>query len=269
MQNIEPAAPAYLPSTYLELVKRLLMRQADGEVFAALPPAAEASSAPSMEEIENGVAMHPEADTMIGRPRLDNVEQCILSILKDDVPGDLIEAGVWRGGTCIFMRAMLKAYGIRDRNVWLADSFAGFPPPNPRTYPMDAVYQRYASFAKGLGESIAVPVEEVRRRFRGYGLLDDQVRFLEGFFADTLPAAPIERIALLRLDSDYYQSTWESLEALYPRLSPNGYCIIDDYWLTTCRKAVDDFREKNSIKEPIKIIDWTGVYWRKETQDAN
>ncbi|MFI6930341.1 TylF/MycF/NovP-related O-methyltransferase [Streptomyces sp. NPDC050287] len=258
-----PRTAEDLAGTYLELMKRVLMRCADGEVFLAAPPDGAVSRAPSMEEMENGVAMHPDADTMIGRPRLDNVQACIESVLRDGVPGDFVETGVWRGGTCVFMRAVLKAYGVQDRRVWLADSFAGFPPPDSRTYPMDAVYERYASFAKGLGESIAVSADEVRARFRGYGLLDDNVRFLEGFFSDTLPHAPIDDIAVLRLDGDYYQSTWEALEYLYPRLSPGGYCIVDDYWLTTCRKAVDDFRKKHGITESVEIIDWTGVYWRK------
>ena len=86
--------------------------------------------------------------------------------------------------------------------------------------------------------------EEVRERFARYGLLDEQVRFLRGWFRDTLPSAPIERLALLRLDGDLYDSTYDTLAALYPRVSVGGYVIIDDYdAVDECREAVHDYLE--------------------------
>ena len=104
---------------------------------------------------------------------------------------------------------------------------------------------------------------EVEANFRAYGLLDERVRFLEGWFADTLPSAPIERLAVLRLDGDLYASTMQALDALYDRLSVGGYVIIDDFSLPTCRRAVEDFRRARTIADPIEAIDWTGVFWRK------
>jgi O-methyltransferase len=94
-------------------------------------------------------------------------------------------------------------------------------------------------------------------------LLDDRVRFLPGWFKDTLPDAPIDRLALLRLDGDLYESTIQALEALYPRLSPGGFCIIDDYIIKACRQAVADYRAKHGVSAEIIHIDGAGVFWRK------
>jgi O-methyltransferase len=197
------------------------------------------------------------AHTMIGLKRLANVRACVEDVLAEGVPGDLIETGAWRGGTTIFMRAILKAHGITDRTVWVADSFAGLPPPDPARYPRDAG-GRLHEFAQ-----LAVTPERVRDNFRRYGLLDDQVRFLPGWFKDTLHNAPIEQISVLRLDGDLYESTIQALDGLYPRLSPGGFCIIDDYNLPYCRQAVADYREKHGITSEIVDIDGSGVLWRK------
>jgi hypothetical protein len=248
-------------SAYLDLIKRCLTRYADGDIF--LGPELRTPRKP--EELENGIHAHQDADTMIGWPRLDNIQECVTAVLRDGVPGDLLEAGVWRGGSCIFMRAILRAYGITDRTVWVADSFAGFPEPDPAKYPADLAFgtDGAKNYFERLDYPIAVDVAEVRARFGRYGLLDDQVRFLEGFFEDTLPGAPVDQLALLRVDGDYYKSTYEALDAMYPRLQPGGFVIIDDLWLPTCHKAVDDYRAEHDIQDPIRMADWTGAYWRK------
>jgi len=197
------------------------------------------------------------AETMIGLLRLDNVEQCVRTALDDGIEGDLIETGVWRGGAGILMRAVLKAYEDERRVVWLADSFQGLPKPDAATYPQDAgdVHWNY-------GE-LAISRRQVEDNFRRYGLLDDQVRFIEGWFRETLPGAPVERIAVLRVDGDMYESTIVALESLYPKVTPGGFVIIDDYGaLTRCRQAVDDFRSANGISEPLHMVDWTGAFWR-------
>jgi O-methyltransferase len=199
-----------------------------------------------------------EAETMIGMKRLDNLEQCIRSVLERDVPGDFIETGVWRGGSCILMRAVLKAFGDDNRIVWAADSFEGIPSPDPR-YPLDggSTFHEYSDI-------LGVSLEQVQENFRRYGMLDDQVRFLKGLFKDTLPTAPIRELAILRLDGDLYSSTIDALTSLYPKLSPGGFVIVDDYGdLQGCRQAVTDYREKHGICEPIVKIDWTGVFWEK------
>jgi len=198
-----------------------------------------------------------EADTMIGLKRLDNLQHCVSDVLERSVPGDLIETGVWRGGASIFMRAILKAYGDTDRTVWVADSFQGLPKPNAEKYPADAgdVHWQY--------EELKVSFDEVKRNFEKYKLLDEQVRFLVGWFSETLPAAPIKKLAILRLDGDMYESTMDALRALYPKVSIGGYVIVDDYFLPGCRKAIEEFRTENRLTEPIEQIDWGGVFFKK------
>lgn len=197
------------------------------------------------------------ADTMIGLRRLDNLQYSIETALAEGVEGDLIETGVWRGGACIFMRAVLAAYGIGDRRVFVADSFEGLPKPDVEKYPADKGDTHF------IYKQLAVSREEVENNFRRYGLLDDQVVFLEGWFKDTLPKAPIAKLSVLRLDGDMYGSTMESLENLYPRLSRAGFCIIDDYDYPACKAAVNDFRSAHEIDSEVKDIDGSAVYWRK------
>ena len=198
------------------------------------------------------------AHSMIGMKRMDNIQYCLEDIIKNDVPGDTIETGVWRGGACIFMRAILKAYNDTSRKVWVADSFEGLPRPNIKKYPQD----------KGLDLSVckelAISLDQVKDNFKAYGLLDDQVSFLKGWFSKTLPKAPINKLSLLRLDGDLYESTMDALVHLYPKLSIGGYIIIDDYGcIEACRQAVHDYRKANNINDEIRSIDWTGVFWQK------
>jgi hypothetical protein len=104
----------------------------------------------------------------------------------------------------------------------------------------------------------------VQDLFARYDLLDDQVRFLPGWFKDTLPRAPIERLALLRIDGDLYESTWDALSMLYPRLCVGGFVIVDDYYcIPACRQAVDEYRQRAGITTPLEAVDWTGVFWQK------
>jgi O-methyltransferase len=204
-----------------------------------------------------GIDFPIEADTMIGLTRLNNIEHCVADVLSRGVPGDLAETGVWRGGATIFMRGLLRAYGDTTRSVWVADSFEGLPKPDVATYPADADNDLWAL------PDLAVGLDDVRRNFERYGLLDDQVRFLPGWFRETLPTAPIERLAVLRLDGDLYESTIVALRALHGKVQPGGYVIIDDYGaVPACRQALDDFRTEAGITVPLRPIDWTGVYWQ-------
>jgi O-methyltransferase len=210
-------------------------------------------------EREFGLDWPEHAETMVGLRRLDNVERCIADVLERDIPGDLVEAGAWRGGTTIFMRAVLAAYGDERRRVWVADSFQGLPKPDAAAFPADAKLD-YTGYPE-----LAVGVEQVKANFARYGLLDERVEFLPGWFKDTLAEAPIDRIAVMRLDGDLYESTVDALDALYPKLSVGGYCLIDDYGaLGACRAAVDDFRARHGIAEEIQTVDWTGAFWRRE-----
>jgi hypothetical protein len=250
------------------------------------------------------------AHTLVGTHRLENIQHCVERVLEQNVPGDLVETGSYRGGATIFMRALLRAHEVTDRRVFVCDSFSPLAPqlphwtvlpliqalaaiPNrwwqrkyffllqkfakdyqafpPTSDPSDCFVQilmwnlRNPDLMAGSGENHSL--ELVQSRFARYGLLDEQVVFLKGFFADTLPHAPVERIAVLRLDGDLYESTRDALVHLYPKLSPGGYCIIDDYYpWPDCAKAVNEYRQEHGISEEMHDIDQTGVYWRKGTR---
>nr|Q9AJU0.1 RecName: Full=8-demethyl-8-(2,3-dimethoxy-alpha-L-rhamnosyl)-tetracenomycin-C 4'-O-methyltransferase; AltName: Full=O-methyltransferase III [Streptomyces olivaceus]CAD57141.1 O-methyltransferase III [Streptomyces olivaceus]CAP12609.1 rhamnose C4'-methyltransferase [Streptomyces olivaceus] len=203
------------------------------------------------------------AHTMVGLKRLDNLQYCVETVLADGVPGDLVETGVWRGGSSIFMRAVLRAHGDTARRVWVADSFEGMPEVGADSHAVDREMRLHEH--NGV---LAVPLEQVRANFERYGLLDDQVRFLPGWFKDTLPGAPTGRLAVIRLDGDLYESTTDALENLMPRLSPGGFVIIDDYAIDACRDAVHDYRGRYGISDPISEIDGTGVFWRHTAASA-
>jgi O-methyltransferase len=193
-----------------------------------------------------------DAETMVGTRQLDNIQYCITVALNHKIPGDVIECGAWRGGATILMRAVLRAYGDAEKTVWVADSFEGLPSPRSG---LDVGWQR---------GQMAVSLDEVRENFARYGLLDERVRFLRGFFNKTLPTAPIARLSVLRADSDLYDSQMDVLNNLYPKLSPGGYAIIDDYYESAgCRRAIDEYRKAHYITEEIKQIDTEGIYWQK------
>src|SRR5207249_3161828 len=195
------------------------------------------------------------AFTLSGEARLGNVEACIRDVLANGVPGDFIETGVWRGGTVIFMHAMLRVLGVTDRLVWAADSFGGSREETGVS----------GGWSYSHTESLRVSLEQVMANFERFGLLADRVRFLKGCLCNTLPKAPIEKLALLRLDGDLYHSTMDALTNLYGKVSKGGYVIVDDYlgW-PACRKAVHDFLGSRGLRPEIRKIDHQGAYWRVE-----
>jgi hypothetical protein len=246
--DLESRLPSNPRDLYIDLMKHCLVNTIYAVEDTSCDPIAR----------EKGQVWPRVGHTMIGTKRLENIHFCMRRVLEQNVPGDFLEAGVWRGGSTIFMRAVLKAYGDTKRKVWAADSFAGLPAPNPQKYPADAGMNLH-----GVRE-MAVSLDKVQDNFRKYDLLDKQVYFLRGFFSETLPTAPIESLAVLRLDADLYESTMDALESLYPKVSSGGFVIVDDYIsIPSVAKAVDDYRKKHNIAEPLISIDWIGVYWRK------
>jgi hypothetical protein len=247
------ADTARMRAAYLDLMRDSLI----GRLNEDPPLPASKIDGYKTEFRENGWDWPSKAPSMIGAKRMSNVRSECERVIKADVPGDFMETGVWRGGACIMMRAVLKAYQVADRRVIAADSFAGPPPPSEGIAADAGAYlHTYKDFA--------VPLEEVRAAFRRYDLLDEQVVFLEGLFKDTLPTAPIEALALLRLDGDMYESTRDGLVNLYHKLSTGGTLIADDYYLFEAhRQAVDEFRAAHRIVDPIIQIDNFGGYWIK------
>ncbi len=210
-----------------------------------------------VEQRENGIGWPINGYSMIGTKRLNNIQHCLEDVFANNIEGDFIETGVWRGGACMFAKALMTVYG-EDRKVWVADSFEGLPKPNPELYPEDAGDDLYSI------EQLRISQEQVMDNFRALDLLDDNVKFLKGWFKDTLHKAPIDKLSVIRLDGDMYESTMDALKALYPKLSVGGYCIIDDYGaIPACAKAVHDYRKEHGIEDEIIEVDWSGVYWKK------
>ena len=200
---------------------------------------------------------HPSlALTMIGRTRLRNFRGLIEAVLREGVAGDIIETGVWRGVASILARAVLLAWGDKVRRILVADSFEGLPPPGP-DYPADAGSRLHEE------RHLAVSLETVRRNFEVFDLHDDQVVFLKGWFRDTMPTVPSDRLAVIRLDGDMYESTIDPLNHLYDKLSPGGFVIVDDYWVPACRAAVEDFLSDRKLTPTLTPIDGMAIYFQK------
>jgi O-methyltransferase len=239
---------------YLDLLIKILTNMIYGD-----PSTLPAKAGPFRPELRAAGADCPAvAHTMVGLRRLENVRDLAQRAIDEKIPGDFIETGVWRGGCCILMRGVLAANDVVDRKVYLADSFAGLPMPNPEKYPQDEAFDLHVH------EELAVSLDEVKANFTRYGLLDDQVVFVKGLFRDTLPTLDAGPFALLRLDGDLYESTYDALQSLYPKLSPGGFVIIDDFHLIpACRQAVLDYRARMGIEAALHRIDWNASWWQK------
>ncbi|MFI0431904.1 MAG: PqqD family peptide modification chaperone [Candidatus Nanopelagicales bacterium] len=252
-------ADQMLRDSYVELLMRslcgLTQAPADSGAWGDAVPGA-AARVEHLGHRARGADLPPHAMTMIGLHRMRNIRDLVTSVIQEGVPGDLMECGVWRGGATIFMRGLLRAYQVDDRRVWAADSFQGLPTAKTAQFPLDAEWEPAAG-------RLAVPLEAVRRNFAAFDLLDDQVQFLPGWFSESLPAAPIEQLAVLRLDGDLQESTRDALVHLYDQVAPGGFVIIDDFVFESCRTAVLEFRTERGITDPIQHADWTGVWWRK------
>jgi hypothetical protein len=198
-----------------------------------------------------------DAHTMVGLRRLDNIEWCAAQVFAAGVEGDFLEAGVCQGGAAIFLRGVQVAYDQAHRRTWVADSFEGLPPPrDERDDGLDLTEARRPW--------LAATRQAVEDNFRTYDLLSDAVCFVPGWFADSLPSCPVERIALLRVDADLHSSTLDVLTALWDRVVVGGFVIVDDYHaFRSCRAAVDGFRADRGITDPLRRVDWTAVYWQR------
>lgn len=249
---------AHTEALYLDILKRALTNVIYEDAPIAL---IQQQTEYSRESRDGGLDWPSVAHTMIGSVGLDHIEWCLTQAVADNVPGDFIETGVWRGGACIFARGFLKVHGIEDRSVWVADSFEGIPEIGEDGHPLDHQYGWHR-----LNHVLGVSEDQVRENFARYGLLDDQVRFVRGRFRDSLPTAPIERLAVLRLDGDLYESTVSALTHLYPKVSVGGFVIVDDYKIPQCREAVHEYRAKHGLDadELQEIPRGSGpVFWRR------
>ena len=192
--------------------------------------------------------------SLVGEEGLDNIEELLKKVKENNTPGIFLEAGIWRGGACIWARAMMDYLKINEP-VYACDSFEGVP--NPQ-WKEDWGDQNY------LMKELAVSLNTVKENFN-YFVLEGPVRFIKGLFKDTMPMIKeeIEAISFLRIDGDLYESTTQVLDNLYDKVSKNGFIIIDDYALAGAKMAVDDFRVKRNIETPLVKVNDTIHYWQK------
>ena len=192
--------------------------------------------------------------TLIGEEGLDNIENLLTLAMVNGVKGAFVEAGVWRGGACIWARALMDFLSI-DEDVYVCDSFEGLPRPS---MVQDTGDQHY------LIKELSVSENTVKENFSYFPLMGP-VKFIKGFFKDTMPKLKdeIDVISILRIDGDMYESTMQVLENLYDKVSVGGYIIADDYGLPGAKIAIDEFRENYNIKNPIIRINNCIHYWQK------
>ena len=195
--------------------------------------------------------------TTMGSVRLDHLDRTLQRIREEEVAGDLVECGTSRGGGAIYMRGFLEAYELSERRVWVADGFRATPM-NTSAHPLE----------DGGVENFRADLNQIRSGFARFGLFDDRVRFLQGGFADTLPDAPIERIALLRIGICSGPEIVTVLEHLYDRVEPDGFVLVEDLSDSACRDALEDFRRSRSLPEPLEQVGASGAAWRKTAYRA-
>ena len=209
--------------------------------------------------------------------RASMLEPLVAAVLRDNVSGDFLEAGVFKGGIAIAMAAMMLEGDMSEsRTMWLADSFEGLPnvstPVSPEVDRIVTRENREVRFMRGRFNSSQAKVtgnihkclrDDIVRPLRGR----HRVRLLPGFFEDSLPG-PVNNLALLRVDSDLYTSITTTLERLWQTLSDGGFVVFDDWKFEQARRAILDFRERWRIDTPILFANDTldpMAYWRKES----
>lgn len=200
--------------------------------------------------------------TMTSPERVHALVTAVEYIVRSEIPGDMVECGVWRGGSMMAVALTLKRLGADGRHLRLYDTFTGMPP--ARNIDADLSGRKASKLLEEQDPEISdvwarANLEEVRGNMRETGYPSENISYVKGKVEETLPARAPDRIALLRLDTDWYASTRHELEQLYPRLSPGGVLIIDDYghW-QGARKAVDEYIEKLGIPILLCRIDYTG-----------
>lgn len=185
-------------------------------------------------------------------------------VLRNQIPGAFVECGVWRGGSMMLMAKLLQSAGHTDRELYLYDTFEGMPPPSPDDVDFKGASAQARLDADLAGKESSVvwavaSLPEVRHNLQSTGYPADCTHFVQGKVEDTIPATIPDQISLLRLDTDWYESTKHELEHLYHLVAPGGVVIIDDYgYWKGARKAVDEFIEKCPDPVLLHRIDDTG-----------
>ena len=196
--------------------------------------------------------------TMTSHERLFALIIAVRHVVEHRIPGDIAECGVWRGGSMQAVALTLLQLGAADRTLHLYDTFEGMPEPTEvdRRLKGRPAHELMTTGPKARTVQAAASLEDVREGMAETGYPDGLVRFHRGLVEETIPANAPERIALLRLDTDWYESTRHELEHLYDRLEPGGVLIIDDYdYWEGSRRAVDEFLERRGLRLLLVPID--------------
>jgi O-methyltransferase len=215
---------------------------------------AEKLTSPDLENRRNGSDWPLTAESMIGLMRMNQLHESLDVIRNEQIPGDIVETGIWRGGAIIFAASYLSVYNMSDRKVFGCDSFEGLPEPDPK-FPIDS------NDIHSTIDFLRVSLPEVEHNLKKYLVDTDKVKLVKGWFEQTLPTLPVSKISILRLDGDMYSSTMDALKALYAKVSVGGIVIIDDYCLDGAKIAIHDFF--GAELPTIHDIDGMGAFFRK------
>lgn len=201
--------------------------------------------------------------TMTSLRRLVALCDAVQYIVRNQIPGDIVECGVWKGGSMMAVARTLMETGDESRHLYLFDTYEGMPSPSDRDISAqgESAADMLRNEDKEDSESVwcVATLDEVRRVIGGVGYACAKVHYVKGRVEETLPKMAPERIALLRLDTDWYESTRHEMEQLFPKLSSGGVLIIDDYghW-RGARQAIDEYIKKNKLQILLHRIDETG-----------
>ncbi|HKG47251.1 MAG TPA: TylF/MycF/NovP-related O-methyltransferase [Pyrinomonadaceae bacterium] len=196
-----------------------------------------------------------EPYTMTSTERIHALIQAVRHIVRSRIPGDMVECGVWKGGSVMAMALSLLQLGDRDRSLYLFDTFSGMTPPTARDVDFEG-QQAHTILDEVRCEASQ---QDVENAVFSTGYDRERIHFVPGRVEETIPAHAPELIALLRLDTDWYESTQHELLHLFPRLARGGVIIIDDYghW-RGARQAVDEYITQNEVPLLLNRIDYTG-----------
>jgi O-methyltransferase len=244
------------------MIERLLQRIANRlgvELRRYHPSASRKAFPPDFDEDTINTILAVREATMTSPERIAALCAAVRYVVRYRVPGALVECGVWRGGSMKAAALTLLAAGDRERELYLLDTFAGLPPPGDRDGGSALAYFQDATRKGDVVACCNCSLEQVRQTMYETGYPPARIHFVPGRVEDTLPAAAPAEIALLRLDTDWYESTRCELEHLFPRLSRGGVLILDDYghW-EGARRAVDEYFAKHEFPLLLNRIDDTG-----------
>lgn len=203
---------------------------------------------------------------MTSPDRILSLCEAVGYVHENNIPGDFVECGVWKGGSMAAVARTLKTLNVIDRTLWMYDTFEGMSSPTEddvdfRGQSADRLLTNADKSRATEKDSIwcRCELDAVKKTLLDTGYPESQFRFVKGKVEETLHNEAPEQIAILRLDTDWYESTRVELEVLFPRLVPGGVLIIDDYghW-QGCRRAVDEYFAENNIKMFLHRVDYTG-----------